>query len=267
MSFRSRSRNVQPIQIRPRSHSSSRIGSSTIVPTTSPYSNPVYSSNRPITSSSSYYSTPSNTSSYATSNSYHNPYGSRETVYNPKGRPSFLDKYNRSGDSYGSASNINGSKYGNTNGSKYGSSNSVYSSPYTSDRYVSPYTSTYDNGVTTASLNLSSYGNGVGSVPKTNSYSKSINLNGSSRYNPSSLKSSNLLNSSSISGSNPNLNSYSTNQSGSSSNAQSLGRSQSLREQERRSRNRNRKGSNNPAIIKRSLSVSSEKSEGYEVRI
>ena len=99
--------------------------------------------------------------------------------------------------------------------------------------YISKY-SNYDNGVTTAGLSLSSVGNGSSWYPG---------------------------------GSNQSLNTLTT------PSTSSLYRSHSLREQERKSRSRNRTAVANKIMAassstaKRSQSCSSEKSEGYEVRM
>lgn len=217
MSFR-HTRTITPIVPRRRSLSSSR---------TTPTTSSIYSSNTttsPYTSRSlasngySNYTSPS----YSQSSNYGSSYGgSRDNIYNRNGGYS----------NYGSgASKTNG--YG-TGGSNY------------SDRYVSPYTSSYDNGVVTASLNLSS------KSPYSNNSALSRSRN------------SNLLSASGITGSTPTLNSYATGTA--SLTAANVGRSNSFREQERKGRSRNRKAS--AAAAARSMSCSSEKSEGYEVRL
>lgn len=136
----------------------------------------------------------------------------------------------------------------------YDSASSRYSTnSYNSDhRYKSPYASSYDNGITTASLSL-------GSATK-----------GSNPYlnkNSSSSSSRSLSTAKPLSSSNSSLNAYpSTSGSSSTPNAAAMAaivsRSSSLREQERKSRTRSR----SRTAAQRSLSASSEKSEGYEVR-
>lgn len=215
MSFR-HSRTITPIVPRRRSLSSSR---------TTPTTSSIYSSNTttsPYTSRSlasngySNYTTPS----YSQSSNYGSSYGgSRDNIYNRNGYSNY------------------GSGTSKTNG--YGTG-----SGYT-DRYISPYTSSYDNGVVTASLNVSSK----------SPYSNSSALNRS--------RNSNLLSASGITGSTPTLNSYATGTA--SLTAANVGRSNSFREQERKGRSRNRKAS--AAAAARSMSCSSEKSEGYEVRL
>uniref|UniRef100_T1H4T1 Uncharacterized protein n=1 Tax=Megaselia scalaris TaxID=36166 RepID=T1H4T1_MEGSC len=120
----------------------------------------------------------------------------------------------------------------------------------------SPYTS-YENGVTTAGLSLS--------IAKANGYTPS------STYSPRTTTSRLANNGKSLSISNSSLNSYTPNTSSPSTapttsvsvpSAASImvSRSSSLREHERKSRNRTRSRN----IAQRSLSASSEKSEGYE---
>lgn len=224
MSFRSRSRTVQPV-VQRRSLSGSRL----------PNNLSSYTSNRPL--SSAYPSA----SSYGTSN-YMSPYTSvtsRDSIYSsiPSARNSYYNGTSSRRDSYNGSSTI-------------------YKNPYTSDRYISPY-STYDNGITTAGLSIKS------STYSTNGYTNK------STYTPSSLLSSKPLSrhSKMLSASNSSLNSYSpapvtANGVASSTN---IGRSQSFRDHtsERKSRNLRR---NSSLKSERSLSVSSEKSEGYEVR-
>lgn len=220
MSFRARTRTITPIVPRRRSLSSSR---------TTPTTSSIYSSNTttsPYTSRSlasngyNNYTSPS----YSQSSNYGTSYGgSRDNIYNRNGYSS----------NYGSGpTKTNG--YGTTGSSNY------------SDRYVSPYTSSYDNGIVSASLNLSSK-----SPYSTNNSSLSRSRN------------SNLLSASGITGSTPTLNSYATGTA--SLTAANVGRSNSFREQERKGRSRNRKAS--AAAAARSMSCSSEKSEGYEVRL
>lgn len=236
MSFRSRSRPIQPAPRR-RSLSSSR------VPTTSSSSNyylnnsPSFSSNRPLSSaypSASVY-TPSN---------YISQYSSRENLYSV---PSSRNSYS----SYGSGTNGISSRrdsYGGT----------TYKNPYATDRYISPYTS-YDNGITTAGLCLSSYGSkGSSSYSKPSSYKSDYKSDYSPRH-------SNLTHQSRFSGSNSSLNSYipSTKSVGTSTSSTGLSRSQSFKDPDRKSRSARRSASMKST---RSLSISSEKSEGYEVR-
>lgn len=109
-----------------------------------------------------------------------------------------------------------------------------------SSPYISKY-SNYDNGVTTAGLSLGGSGSsGVGSATSNSSWYPG--------------------------GSNQSLNTLTT------PSSSSLYRSHSLREQERKSRSRNRTAVANKIMAastptaKRSQSCSSEKSEGYEVR-
>lgn len=224
MSFRSRSRTVQPIVTR-RATSLTRA-----TPLNSSISSPLSSNyGRSYTGASNPYS--SATSSYS---SY-----SPATVSSPSGRLNlsngshYFDYSNLSSrrDSYGSNSSL-AYKSPYKDKDRYGNSSSSYSSSY-KDRYVSPYTSAYDNG--------SSY----------------------------SLKRVNHLTSNGLSGSNGSLNSsYSPSSYGNKSTA--VGRSQSLRDHERRSRNRSRASiaPSNLASgsLSRSYSTNSVQSEGYEVR-
>uniref|UniRef100_A0A1A9WD17 cGMP-dependent protein kinase interacting domain-containing protein n=1 Tax=Glossina brevipalpis TaxID=37001 RepID=A0A1A9WD17_9MUSC len=135
---------------------------------------------------------------------------------------------------------------------------------YSSDRYSHPYASTYDNGVTTASLsfNMGSSKNGSGTTSLTKSNSFKIPHSYSQTAGRSLHKS--------LSSSSSNLNTYHhppanvngtiTGTSSASVAAAIVSRSNSLREQERKSRTRSRSRS----AAQRSLSASSEKSEGYE---
>lgn len=233
MSFRSRSRTVQPV-VQRRSLSGSRL----------PNNLSSYTSNRPM--SSAY---PSSTaSSYATSN-YISPYTSvtsRDSIYSsiPSARNSY---YNGSGSS--------------SRRDSYNGSSTIYKNPYTSDRYISPYSS-YDNGVTTAGLSIKSSAYGSTNGYTTNGYSTNGGASTKNPYTPLNRHSAKIL-----SASNTSLNSYAS--ISSTANAVSntnLGRSQSFRDQmsERKSRNNLRR--NSSLKSERSLSVSSEKSEGYEVR-
>lgn len=233
MSFRSRSRNVQPV-IQRRSLSGSRLPN-----TISSYS----SNNRPISS------TYPNSVSYSTSN-YISPYTARDSIYSSNGTRS----------SYYNSSSSHTPRRDSYSGS------TIYKNPYTSDRYISPYTS-YDNGITTASLSIKS-----SSYTPSNSYSTKsayTPLNGMSlsyMSKPLNRHSSNLK-----SASNTSLNTFSLSQSMASTasaldKSKKLGRSQSCRDpaSEQKSRSLRR---NSSLKSERSLSVSSERSEGYEVRL
>lgn len=287
MSFRSRSRTTQPASSHRRSLSSSRVPSST---TGSLYSYNGSSAGGPSGYSSS--SRPLSTGYYQNSSSayqspYANIYSSRDNLYsnssssNRNGGGGYytngnqgLSRQNSANKSYASNYNNSSSKSTPKSMSSGGGSNgnsgyeSRYSSnPYNSERYISPYSS-YDNGVTTAGLSLSmSGGRNYQSPPKskntTNAYT-----------NTPSPRSSAMLKTKSLSSSNNSLNSYPlsshisssanglNNISSAATAAGIVPRSNSLREQERKSRNRSRSRS----IAQRSLSASSEKSEGYEVR-
>lgn len=244
MSFRSRSRTTQPV-VRHRSLSSSRVPTSS---TSNSYlsnhlSNPsTYTSNRPLTVS--YSVTP-------------NTYNSRENLYSPTKRSTFFTSGNNT------ASNT--SPYSHRKES-YSSS---YKSPY-ADRYVSPY-STYENGITTAGLNLSAYTSGnsykANSTFKpsssSNNYNNPVNNYGNStksykRDYTTPPRNISLLSSKRFSSSNNSLNTYVPT---SSTINTSIGRSQSFKNDDHNSR-RNK----NVSKINRSNSISSEKSEGYEVR-
>jgi hypothetical protein len=260
MSFRSRTRTVQPVTAHRRASSLNRGSNGTsLIGSGLQNGLSAYTSNSGYRPSSVPYSNYQN--SYGSNN-----YGSKENVYSPRstGSGSYLDySANKRRDSYGSSTSLNALKYANTNnstansysspykdydrhGSNHSNSNS-YSSPY-KDRYVSPYAN-YDKGVTTAGLNISyNNGNGKSSTNPYSSASVSSRLAAASHYN---------------SGSNGSLNSYP----GISSLAQAsakVGRSQSMRDQERKSRSRSRSAAVSQAT--RSLSVSSLASEGYEVR-
>lgn len=279
MSFRSRSRNIQPIVTRPRSHSSSRVGSNG---TSNSYlSSPSYTSSPSSQHSNSHRSLggssyfPSSTNSPGYQSAYgSNSYGSRDVLYSPTGRNGFFNPR----DPYGSSSSLNTLKSSNGSGKYGGSVNSIYSSsPSHYNNYDTrssyPYSSHFDNGVTTASLNIPFTPKQKNDYTKSpNMYHKSINSYtptssstnvSSSRardYTPS-RNNSNLLSSREFSGSNPTLNCYNPSQLPS-----QVGRSQSLRDHERKSRTRNRRNKANGATS-RALSVTSEKSDGYEVRI
>lgn len=226
MSFRSRSRTTQPI-VQRRSLSGSRVPSSVSS----------YSNSRPL--SLAY------PSSYSTQN-YTSPYtsSSRDSIYNSSPLTRSSSYYNGSSSSSGSASGRRDS---------YGSI--IYKNPYASDRYVSPYTS-YDNGITTAGLSIkSSYGSGTNGGYGTKSSYTSVYAN-----KPTSRHSSNL-----VSTSNSSLNSYTSSLPSTSSTSNlSIGRSQSFKDHEH---DRNSQSVRRHSSLKstRSLSVSSEKSEGYEV--
>lgn len=284
MSFRSRSRNIQPIVTRPRSHSSSRVGSNG---TSNSYlSSPSYTSSPSSSSSqhsnahrsiggSAYFPSSTNSPGYQSAYGGSNSYGSRDVLYSPTGRNGFFN----SRDPYGSTSSLNTLKSSNGSGGKYGGSvNSIYSSSpshYNYDTRSSyPYSSHFDNGVTTASLNIPFTPKQKNDYTKSpNMYHKSINsytpasssTNGSSSrvrdYTPS-RNPSNLLNTREFSGSNPTLNCYNPSQLPS-----QVGRSQSLRDHERKSRTRNRRNKAANGATGRALSVTSEKSDGYEVRL
>lgn len=228
MSFRSRSRTITPV-VQRRSLSGSRVPS-----TASSYSN-----SRPL--SLAYppsYSTQNYTSPYTSS--------SRDSIYNSSPLTRSNSYYNG-----GSGSGSSGSNSGRRD--SYGST--IYKNPYASDRYVSPYTS-YDNGITTAGLSLkSSYGGLNGNYSGKSPYSSAYTSKPSNRH------SSNLM-----SASNSSLNSYTSSlpSTSSTSNLSSIGRSQSFKDQEQDHKSRSvRRHSSLKST--RSLSVSSEKSEGYEV--
>lgn len=222
MSFRSRSRTVQPI-VQRRSLSGSRL----------PSNLSSYTSNRPL--SSAY---PSSTS-YGTSN-YISPYtSSLSRDYNSI--PSSRNSY------YNSTTNT-------PRRDSYNGSSTVYKNLYTSDRYISPYAS-YDNGVTTAGLSLKSSSYGSNGYTNKTSYTPLLSNKSLNRH------SAKLLSASSTS-----LNAYSSPVSTAKTESSTLlGRSQSFRDQatERKSRTLRR---NQSLKSERSLSASSEKSEGYEVR-
>lgn len=233
MSFRSRSQTVQPVVHR-RSLSGSRLPNSL---------QSSYTSNRPM--SSAYPSSSSTASTYSTSN-YISPYSSITS------RDSIYGSLQPSRNSYYNGSNASSRRDSYSGSSSTGST--IYKNPYTSDRYISPYTS-YDNGVTTAGLSLKST-----STYGTNGYSNK------SSYTPLLSNKSSLRHSSKhLSASNSSLNSYSTTPSTPTATSTNLGRSQSFRDQtsERKSRSNLRR--NASLKSERSLSVSSEKSEGYEV--
>lgn len=224
MSFRSRSRTVQPV-VQRRSLSGSRL----------PNNLSSYTSNRPL--SSAY---PSSTT-YGSSN-YISPYTSvtsRDSIYGSI--PSSRNSYYNSGNA--------------TRRDSYNGSSTIYKNPYASDRYISPYSS-YDNGVTTAGLSIKSSTYGTNGFTNKNSYTPLLSNKPLSNRHSSKL----------LSASNTSLNAYSPGSSTVNGVSNSnLGRSQSFRDQttERKSRTLRR---NSSLKSERSLSVSSEKSEGYEVR-
>lgn len=235
MSFRSRSRNVQPV-IQRRSLSGSRL----------PNAISTYTNNRPL--SSAY----PNSVSYTTS-SYVSPYTSRDGIYGSNGTRS----------SYYNAGHT-------SRRDSYTGSSTVYKNPYASDRYISPYTS-FDNGITTAGLSIKSssgYSTNNGYSSKNSYTPSSSSMNAMSSVfmnkplNRHSSASSNLK-----STSNTSLNSFSLTQPNATiEKSKKLGRSQSYRDPvyDHRSRSLRR---NSSLKSDRSLSVSSEKSEGYEVRL
>lgn len=230
MSFRSRSRTVQPIVTR-------RATSLTRTPLSSTISSPISSYGRSYASAASnpYSSATSGYSSYS-----HVTTSSPSSRLNINNGGHYFDYSNLSSrrDSYGSSTSL-AYKSPYKDNDRYGN-NSSYASSY-KDRYTSPYTSSYDNGITPIGLN---YG----------------------------LKRANLLSSNGLSGSNGSLNTLSPSYGSASggSGGGTVGRSQSLRDHERRSRNRSRAAiaSNLPSgLIHRSYSTNSVQSEGYEVRI
>lgn len=241
MSFRSRSRTVQPVMQR-RSLSGSRL----------PNNLSSYTNNRPLSSA---YPSSSATSSYSTSN-YISPYTSNTS------RDSL---YGSSRNSYYSSGGSSGSRRDTFNGT------TIYKNPYTSDRYISPYAS-YDNGITTAGLSIKSSsgynhgtnGYGTNGYATNGSYTNGYTPNKCSTSYSSSIynKPLNRQSKSFLSASSTSLNAYSTTPITSSTSK--VNRSQSFRDQttERQSRNVRR---NSSLKSDRSLSVSSEKSEGYEV--
>lgn len=224
MSFRSRSRTIQPV-VQRRSLSGSRLPS-----TVSSYSN-----SRPL--SLAY------TPTYSSQN-YTSPYtsSSRDNIYNSS-------PLTRSNSYYSGGSTNNSGRR-----DSYGST--IYKNPYSSERYVSPYT-TYDNGITTAGLSIkSSYGSGTNT-----GYGGKSSYTSAYANKPSNRHSSNL-----VSTSNSSLNSYTSSHpsTSSTSNLSSISRSQSFKDQEHDHKSRSvRRHSSLKST--RSLSVSSEKSEGYEV--
>lgn len=168
-------------------------------------------------------------SAYPSSYSNHGYISSRDNFYSMPSSP--RNSYYNS-----NSSNLTGRR------ESYGGGGTIYKNPY-SDRYVSPYTS-YDNGITTAGLSikpsLSTNKNSYTSVyANRRNYLSASNAslnNNSSGYTPTIAKSSSDIN-----------------------------RSQSVKDEERKSRSVRRQASLKVEPI-RSLSVSSEKSEGYEVR-
>ncbi|XP_052873601.1 protein phosphatase 1 regulatory subunit 12A [Anopheles cruzii] len=267
MSFRSRSRTVQPIATRRASSLTRTLPSAVNGTAGSGYAGAgrSYATSGMVSSS---YGTA--TSPLATSYSSH-PYGTA-SISSPSGR-SLLSGTNGASSSGAGASGhyFDYSNLSSRRDSYGGSSSSLaYKSPYKEkdrygsgsgkvgtstlgykDRYNSPYTTSYDNGITTASL---SFGG---------------------------LKRHHHLSSNGLSGSNTSLNSYTPATSsyfGSglhhNTTNNGVGRSQSLRDHERRSRSRTRASqaassaalTNYPSnnSLSRSYSTSSVQSEGYE---
>lgn len=211
MSFRSRSTTIQPRTGR-RSLSGSRV---------------------PTTSSS--YSTSTRPLSSAYPSSYSNQYTN-----------SYLS--NRDG-LYSSASSSPRNSYYNSGGSsssgRRDSFSTIYKNPYSTDRYVSPYTS-YDHGITTASLSIKP---SLGSKnPYVSAYANKRNYLSASNMSLNSLPLSTSKSSSTI------VNA-----------ATDVNRSQSFKDYDRKSRAVQRQSSLKSTASMRSMSVSSEKSEGYEV--
>lgn len=240
MSFRSRSRTTQPVA-RHRSLSSSRVPTTT-TSSNSYLNNPsTYTSNRPLTVA--YSVTPNN----------YNYYDSNENLYSPTKRNTF----------FSGGSSANTSPYAN----RKDSYSSTYKSPY-ADRFVSPYSS-YENGVTTAGLSLSGYSTGKSyktnssfNKPSPNTYTnlaKSYpnSTNTYKRDYTTAPRNINFLSSKRFSSSNNSLNSYTPKVTPSTT----IGRSQSFKSDDR-STNRDK----SVAKVNRSSSISSDKSEGYEVR-
>lgn len=251
MSFRSRIKTTQPVVVRRRSLSNSRVPSSVMNSSSSYLNNSSCLSNRPLSTSYS-------SNNYGSGGVGNSQYSSRDNLYSSSngGNSSYLNSRSGRGDT-----------------SSYGYSSS-YISPYTSsDRYVSPY-STYNNGVVTAGLNLSSYSTGS-SYKNSSPYSSnggSLGTSSSSSYSKKdypSLRNTNL--SSRFSTSNSNLNAYSSSISNSPISSSStissrIGRSQSFKDAAERKNAKRTIATLKPS---RSFSISSEKSEkseGYEVR-
>ncbi|XP_035914382.1 protein phosphatase 1 regulatory subunit 12A isoform X17 [Anopheles stephensi] len=271
MSFRSRSRTVQPIVTRRASSLTRTIAPSSVNGVSgasslaSSYAGRSYTGPSGITGSSYGSSgSPLATNSYSASSS---PYGTTVSTSSPSSRSllsnggtngTYFDYSNLSRrDSYGGSSSSLAYKSPYKDKDRYGANSSTgYTTSAGSsgtsykDRYVSPYTS-YDNGITTASLSLSG------------------------------LKRHHHLSSNGLSGSNTSLNNSYTPSYGSSLHAGShhhstgVGRSQSLRDHERRSRSRTRASqaassaaamSSYPSnsSLSRSYSTASIQSEGYE---
>lgn len=241
MSFRSRTRTKPTVPVR-RSTSLTRPSSSS-------------GNSRGYTPSSAY-------GGYQSGSNYLNPYhsGLEPASYSPRNSGYFDYATGGSGsggskrrESYGSNTSLNALMYSNPlamgqnpysykspykDRDRYGNNSTAsYTSPY-NNRYVSPY-STYENGVTTAGL----------SFHATAGHSGGTNLAPTSK----------------LATSNTSLNHYLS----PTTKTAHLARSASLRDQERKSRNRNRKQapttSQTPSTP-RSLSVSSVHSDiGYEV--
>lgn len=268
MSFRSRSQ-TRPV-VPPRRRSSSLTRSAGTTNGTYP------SSSRPISIHGSSINSPLNYQSSQTNGNFH--YGSNQNLnmktndyYN--GRSAYssgvtngtlkfpLTTMNTASSGYTSPYKDRYAQtyYKNGTGTASTSSGSGYTSAYKDRNYYSPYSS-YENGVTTASLSI------PGPSVKRDSYSSS--------------RGSNLLSTSTagIGGSNSNL-------MNNSQGIVNLGRSQSLREQERKSRSRRYKEAAKNAVPdsavpydpaasnllsssgQKSISTQSLQSEGYEVRL
>lgn len=263
MSFRSRLRSGQPVETRQRSVSAGRYRENGPTKLNSTPSSSIFNSYRPTSSTAALFSTPINNS-----------------TYNYQNKPL---NYNKS--SYGSKENLSTStKYLNNRRDNNGHFSSLYSIPNTTtDHFQTSYSQNLDDGgVTKASLNFSyvppstATHNDYRVPPKPmflsnlHSMSSVDTLNSRRDFTPRSAKST-LDSSHDYLGSNPQLNNYSSFYA-----SPSLGRSQSLRDQERKSRSRNRKtqSSFNNTITNRSTcdlnksttSICSNKSLGYEVR-
>lgn len=267
MSFRSRS-NARPIAPpRRRSSSLTRAAGTT---------NGSYpSSSRPISMHGSSINSPMNYQSSQSPGNFH--YGSNQNLSSMKGNDYYngrsaygsgvtngtlkfpLTTMNTSSSSYNSPYKDRYSQNYYMNGSSGPSSSSGYTSVYKDRNYYSPYSS-YENGVTTASLSIP----GPSSVKRDAYSSRGSNLMSTSTSGIGG-SSSNLMNNS--------------------QGIVNLGRSQSLREQERKSRSRRCKEAAKNAVPdsavpydpaasnllttngQKSISTQSLQSEGYEVRL
>lgn len=242
MSFRSRSRTVQPVVHR-RSLSGSRL----------PNALPSYTSNRPMSSA---YPSSTAASAYGTS-AYISPYSSITS------RDSIYGSLQPSRNSYYNSSNL-------ARRDSYNGSSTIYKNPYTSDRYISPYT-TYDNGVTTAGLSIKSSTYGTNGYTNKSTYTPLLtnkSTSSSMRHSAKHLSASNSsLNSFSTTASSPTTaaSTPTTTTSHATGSSTNLGRSQSFRDQTSERKHRSNLRRNSSLKSERSLSVSSEKSEGYEV--